>query len=250
MLLRRVNSHLIRKSMCAMALPISLVATQVYVPEKFRLSAENLNSGLGSNNGISSSCEEDIRFIPRTRVHETYFNLIDLLSDRTLPLPRHFTNGHPYCIFSLSPFSFRLYLRRTGLRANHLILSVYRHSVPWISITFVLQLMMGVGTPLATHCMSTVSPRLTSNSPDVGTVSTLGGSTRTHSTNRQIDLPLRAFKVNSVCRSYDRVRARLVKDSGRSLDSGTLSDLNGQVILDKRRTNRETCARSRIEKID
>lgn len=38
--------------------------------------------------------------------------------------------------------------------------------------------MMGAGTPFATHCMYTLSPRSTSSSPDAGIVSTLGGSER------------------------------------------------------------------------
>jgi len=86
------NSHLIRRYMCASAGSlIPLVATQVYLPERFRLSAWNLRCVRASNNGISSSCEkeekkEDDCALPSATTH--HFNLTDLLSDQKKSLER------------------------------------------------------------------------------------------------------------------------------------------------------------------
>ena len=49
----------------------------------------------------------------------------------------------------------------------------------WGSVTFItfdFHVMIGTGIPLATHAISTMSPKFTSSSPDSGSGWTLGGS--------------------------------------------------------------------------
>lgn len=84
--------------------------------------------------------------------------------------------------------------------------------------------MMGAGTPFATHCMYTLSPRLTSSSPDAGIVSTLGGSERIERerTNRfAIYITTLRILVRNSDLSLDRIAGEEVED--------------GETILDKRR---------------
>lgn len=99
----------------------SLVATQVYLPERFRFSAWKLNCDLTSNNGISPSWKEekeeearDAQCSLSQSIHAIHFNLIDLLFDRA---------KHLY-FFRAFSFSLSLYIHQASsphFRANRLI---------------------------------------------------------------------------------------------------------------------------------